>query len=113
MVNRNYEVMLILKPDLGDQSRDEVIEKITKKIEDLEGKITSSKLWAKEKDFFYFLRGIDAEKKKYFKGYYWLIEFSLDGVKLIELKKLMKLEERLLRNLVINMEEKVKVVAAA
>ena len=111
-MNRNYELMLILKPDLGDQVRDEAVDKITKKIEDLEGKISSSKLWAKEKDFFYFLRGIDAEKKKYFKGCYWLIEFSLDVVKLTALKKLMKLEERLLRNLIINVEEKTKEAAA-
>ncbi len=107
-MNRNYEVMLILKPDLGEQDRDDVIGKIIKKIEELEGKTVSSKVWAKEKDFFYFLRGTDAEKKKYFKGFYWLIEFTLDTVKLIELKKLMKLEERLLRKLIINIEEKNK-----
>ncbi len=101
-MNRNYECMAILKPDLGDKEPEEVFEKIIKKIEGLEGKIANSKIWSKERNFYYFLRGRGAEKKKYYKGIYWLVNFSLGPQKLPQLKETIRLEERILRNIIIN-----------
>jgi ribosomal protein S6 len=109
MVDRNYESMLILKPDLGEQEQEEILSKITKKIESLEGKIVSAKVWAKERNFYYFLRGSGAEKKKYYKGCYWLIDFALDKEKILDLKETVRLEERILRSIIIKREDKVKV----
>jgi len=98
----NYESMIIMKPDLANEEREEIFNKITKKIEDLKGKVSAAKLWAKEKSFFYFLRGRGGEKKKYFKGCYWLVNFSLDKQALGELREVVRLEERILRDLIIS-----------
>jgi len=53
-VKRNYEGMLIVVPDLGEQAQAEIFAKITKKIESLGGKIVQSTVWAKERTFCFF-----------------------------------------------------------
>jgi len=107
-VNRDYENMIILKPDLDDQEREEIFDKISKRIKDLKGEVLVSKVWIKERKFYYFLRSRGAEKKKYYKGCYWLINFTLDTEKLPELKETIRLEERILRNLIVSREGKIK-----
>lgn len=100
-MNRDYECMFILRPDLSDQEKEEIFDKISKKVEALEGKVSSSKVWAKEKNFYYFLRSRGAERKKFYKGLYWLLNFIVDKDKLAEFKETIRLEERILRNLII------------
>ena len=107
-MNRGYENMIILKPDLDDQEREEIFDKISKRIKDLKGEVLASKVWIKERKFYYFLRSRGAEKKKYYKGCYWLINFTLDTEKLPELKETIRLEERILRNLIVSREGKIK-----
>ena len=77
-------------------------------IEELKGKVFDSKIWEKESNFHFFLQSRGAEKKKYYKGCYWLVNFSLDVSKLPDLKELIRLEERILRSLIINRENKMK-----
>lgn len=107
-MNSNYESMLILRPDLTEQEREDIFDKITKKVEALEGKIIGSKVWAKERNFYFFLKSRGAEKKKYYKGCYWLLNFSISKNKLPDLKEIVRLEERILRNVVLSKESKLK-----
>ena len=107
-MNREYENMIIVKPDLEDQEREEIFDKISKRIKDLKGEVLASKVWIKERKFYYFLRSRGAEKKKYYKGCYWLINFTIDIEKLPELKETIRLEERILRNLIVSREGKAK-----
>ncbi len=88
--------------------REEIFDKISKRIKDLKGEVLASTVWAKERKFYYFLRSRGAEKNKYYKGCYWLINFNLDVEKLSELKETIRLEERILRNLIISQEGKIK-----
>jgi len=101
-VDRYYESMVILRPDLTENEQEEIAEKISKKISDLQGKVNSSKIWAKERTFYYFLRSRGAEKKKYYKGTYWLVNFTLGTDNLPKLRELIRLEERVLRNVILN-----------
>lgn len=103
-MNRDYENMIILKPDLDDKETEEIFDKFSKRIKDLNGEVLDSKIWLKERKFYYFLRSRGAEKKKYYKGCYWLINFTLDVEKLGELKETIRLEERILRNLIVSRE---------
>jgi len=111
-MNREYENMIILKPDLDDQGREEVFDKLSERIKGLKGEVLASKVWIKERKFYYFLRSRGAEKKKYYKGCYWLINFILDIEKLPELKETIRLEEKILRNLIISREGKASRLAA-
>ncbi|MEI8350466.1 MAG: 30S ribosomal protein S6 [Candidatus Omnitrophota bacterium] len=104
-MKRNYESMLIVVPDVGDQAQTEIFAKITKKIESLGGKVLNSTVWAKERNFCFFLKSRGAEKKKYYKGCYWLLVFSLDIEKLPDLKETIRLEENILRSLILRKDE--------
>jgi ribosomal protein S6 len=107
-VERNYESMVIVCPDLSDQELEDIFSKITKKIEDLKGKVIASKIWERERNFYFFLKSKGAEKKKYYKGCYWFVSFTLDTVKLPDLKEVIRLEERVLRYLIINRQKEAK-----
>jgi ribosomal protein S6 len=50
-MERVYESMLILRPDLDEKEKEEVFSRIIKKIESLGGKINDSKIWQKKEDF--------------------------------------------------------------
>lgn len=104
-MDRNYECMLIFKPDLSDAERKEAVEGITGKIKELEGDLSNSRLWAKTRDLHFFLKSKGAERKKYYQGSYWLLQFVLATEKLDELKETIRLEERVLRSLVLNKED--------
>ena len=104
-MERAYEMMLILNPDLSDSERDAVVDKINGKIKDLEGKVLTSAVWEKERDFYYPINSRGAEKKKYTKGCYWLTNFISNTDKLPELKEIMRLEEAILRNIIIKKGE--------
>ena len=100
-MDRNYESMLILKPDLTEKEKEEACKKIIERIESLEGKVQTSQVGAKERNFYYPIRSRGAEKKKYTQGCYWLLQFTLQPEKLLLLKETVKLEERILRNIII------------
>ncbi len=107
-MERKYEGMLILKPDLSDPETEEILGKISKKIESLKGKVLDSKIWEKERNFYYFLKSRGADKTKHYKGCYWLVNFQLDTVELPQIKETIRLEERILRSLIVNREKQVK-----
>jgi ribosomal protein S6 len=104
-VERKYESMMIIRPDLTEEGNEEVFQKIIKRIETLEGKVSDSKVWIKERKFYFPLRSRGAEKKKYHKGAYWLVNFNLDTTKLTDLKETIRLEENILRNIIIKKEK--------
>lgn len=104
-MERNYESMMILKPDLGEKGCEDIFQKIIKKIEGLEGKVVTAKIWAKERNLYYPLRSSGAEKKKYTRAGYWLINFMLATDKLPDLKETIRLEEGILRSLIIRLSK--------
>ncbi|MCM8823112.1 MAG: 30S ribosomal protein S6 [Candidatus Omnitrophica bacterium] len=100
-MERTYESMVIIREDLDDKELEKIFGKISKKIEELGGKLIENKIWAKERVFAYPLRSQGADKKKYNRGLYWLIVFNLDNNKLGNLKETIRLEENILRSLII------------
>jgi len=93
--------MIIARPDLNPDDKNAVFEKVSQKIKDLEGKVNSSRLWAENKKLHYFLRSRGAQREKFDFGCYWFIDFDLDTEKLGDLKELLRLEEKILRNIII------------
>jgi small subunit ribosomal protein S6 len=104
-MERSYESMLILNSDLDQEQAQEVTDKITDKIKDLGGKLGQKTIWAQQKKFNYPIRSRGAEKKRYNQGSYWLLDFNLDTQKLASLKKAIRLEENILRYLVVLKED--------
>ena len=104
-MDRMYESMMIIRPDLSNEEKEAVFQKITKKIESLEGKVLGAKVWAKERNLCFILRSRGAEKKKYTKGCYWLVNFTLGTDSLVDLKETIRLEESILRNMILQRED--------
>jgi ribosomal protein S6 len=104
-MERCYESMMIVRSDLTEEELEKVFSKISKKVEDCAGKVLNSRIWAKDKVFAYPLRSRGAGKKKFNKGCYWLINFNLDTDKLKDLKEAIRLEENILRSLIIRKEK--------
>ncbi len=105
-MERVYETMIVLRPDLEEDVFEETCNKILNKIKTLGGKILDSKIWAKGRKFCYPIRSRGAEKKKFDRGDYWLVNFILDTEKLPDLKETIRLEENILRNLIVRKENK-------
>jgi ribosomal protein S6 len=103
--------MFIVALEVGEKGQEEIFQKITKRIEGLEGKALNAKVWAKERNFAFFLRGRGAQKKRHTKGTYWLVNFYLDTEKLPELKETVRLEENILRSLILNIDKPAQVLA--
>ena len=101
-MERNYESMMIIRGDLSDESLENIFNKISKKIEDLGGKVNSANIWARERNFAYTLRSRGAGRKEFDKGCYWLINFVLNTKKIVSLKETIKLGENILRSIIIN-----------
>ncbi len=105
-MERFYESMVIINSELSDQDLKAIFDKISTKIEEYGGKVEKVEVWARERNFVYPLRSRGAGKKKFNKGCYWLIHFILDTAKLPELKETIRLEENILRYLIIRREKK-------
>jgi len=104
-MERLYESMMIVRSDTSDDEKADVFSRITKKIEELKGSVKNSKLWAKERSFAYPLISRGAGKKRHFGGCYWLVEFNIDGESLDGLKEAIRLDERILRSLILKKED--------
>ncbi len=95
-----YESMMILRPELTDEEREGIFDKITQRVKDLGGKVIEAKVWAKERNFCSLIQSRGAGRKKYERGLYWLLNFSLDIERLGDLKETLRLEENILRNVI-------------
>jgi len=94
-MNRNYEMVVILSPELSAAEQEKLLEKIKKQITDSEGKVSPAKELGK-KDLAYPIK-----KKK--EGVFYLLEFSAPTTFLPSLRPKLLLEENVLRYLVIGL----------
>ena len=104
-MQRNYEGMFIVVDDIPQTEQKEVFEKILKGIESLGGEVKSQKIWDPKRKFTYTIQSRGAQRKKYNQGCYWLVDFLFSSAKLSELKEIIRLEERILRHIIVNKGE--------
>lgn len=90
---RGYELTVVLKPDLADKSREDLLAKIKKLIEDAKGKIESQDLWGK--------KTLSYPIKKEREGIYAYFVLSFPRSEVSILEKKMKIEEGVLRHLLV------------
>jgi len=93
---RNYELTLVIDPDLTSADQKKLVEKVKKIIEEFKGKVNKTIEWGK-KDLAYPI-------KKKNMGYYFLCLLSLpeDGVEKIDKK--LKVEKGIIRFLQVKVE---------
>jgi ribosomal protein S6 len=101
---REYELALVVKPDLEKSAYDEIREKISVVLEKEKGSIKTWNVWKERYKLSYTLRSRGAEKHKYNEATYLLCEFLFNPQAQASLKYVLDLEERIIRYLIINKE---------
>lgn len=94
---RNYELMYIINTSVDDEKRPAVIEKYKQIIVDNGGEIVKVDEWGK--------RRLAYEVNKNREGYYVLMNFKSSTGACQELERLIKIDEEILKHLVIRLEE--------
>ena len=90
---RKYEGMFIIKPDISQSDQDKAIDSIKKSIAKAGGKTSLSENWGK--------RRLAYAIKKYSEGVYYRFEFEIEPKSISDLKRDYKLNEDIIRELII------------
>lgn len=101
---RNYELVLVLNPELGEEQVKDSLASIQKLIESLKGKVKKTTDWGK-KELSYLI-------KKHNQGRYFLLLLEFPPESIVKLEQKFKLEEKLIRYLIVNVKEKEEPVKA-
>ena len=91
---RKYEIMYILKADLDDASRKEVMDKLAKLITDNGGKVNNT-------DESMGLRELAYPVKDQTKGYYVVLKADLDNTAIYEFNRKVRHNPNVLRHLIV------------
>jgi small subunit ribosomal protein S6 len=92
-----YETMLIARQDITPAQVDELVASFAKVITDGEGKVVKTDNWG--------LKTLAYRINKNRKGYYVLFHFDTPAPALLEMERLMRLNEDVLRYMSIKMDE--------
>ncbi len=95
---RSYEVMLAINPQLEDEELDSLLDRLKKLITHAKGKITKTDKWGKRK--------LAYEIKDFTEAIYVVLNFDVDEKIILELERVVKLEERVIRYLLTLQPEK-------
>lgn len=93
---RDYELVLVIDPDLAEGDRKKEIAKVKKIIEDLKGKVGKTDEWGK--------RELAYPIKKKDLGYYFLLVIKLPNKAPVQVDNKLKLEEGIIRYLLVKKE---------
>lgn len=99
---REYELVVIVNPEIGEDGFLQTIEKIKGLIDQQEGKLISLEQWGRKK----FAYPIRRPGKEYSEGDYVLIRFELEPERVLELDKRLRVSEDFLRHLLVRSSEK-------
>ena len=91
---RKYEIMYILRADLDEASRKEVMDKLAKIITDNGGKVENT-------DESMGLRDLAYEIKDQSKGYYVVLKVEMDNVVINEFNRKVRINPNVLRHLIV------------
>ncbi|MCD6168902.1 MAG: 30S ribosomal protein S6 [Caldisericia bacterium] len=95
---RKYEMMVIFRPELSDEELDAQENLLKESVESKGGKWIETVKWGKRK-FAYPIM-------KLTEGYYYIYYFYLPGSEVLNLKNEIKLNDKILRFMIVRKEEK-------
>ena len=96
-MTRLYETVFVLRPDLDEEARDGLVERIKGIITDNQGDIVEEDIWGNRK--------LAYEINKYDTGYYVLLTFKGGTALVKELERNYRILDGVLRSLIINKED--------
>jgi small subunit ribosomal protein S6 len=93
----DYEMMLILPPDLDDEGSTTATERIRGYVTSRGGDVRSLELWGR--------RRLAFPLRKYHEGVYHIARFSLAPEQAVDLDRSLRLNEQVLRHLIVRTDE--------
>lgn len=90
---RDYETTFVLKPDLEDEEKQTILQRVKDAISDHEGEVTEVDAWGKKQ--------LAYEIKDYRSGDYTILEFTAKTTVVNELERIFKIMDGVLRYLVV------------
>jgi len=100
---RKYELMLAINPQLEEEELTSLIEKVKKIISKEKGEVTNINKWGK--------RRLAYEIKDFTEAIYVVMKFNIDELSISEFERVLKLEEKIIRYLLILQKEEKPVKA--
>ena len=90
---RDYETTFVLKPDLEDEEKQTILQRVKDAISEHEGEVTEVDAWVKKQ--------LAYEIKDYRSGDYTILEFNAKTTVVNELERIFKIMDGVLRYLVV------------
>ncbi|MFP4021810.1 MAG: 30S ribosomal protein S6 [Halanaerobium sp.] len=90
---RDYETTFVLKPDLEDEEKQTILQRVKNAISEHEGEVTEVDAWGKKQ--------LAYEIKDYRSGDYTILEFNAQTTVVNELERIFKIMDGVLRYLVV------------
>jgi small subunit ribosomal protein S6 len=94
-----YEAMFIIKPDLSEDDRKALFAQIQEAVVKNSGQVTNAAVWAEKRKLVFPI-------KKQQEGIYYLVNFTAPSEAITKLKYTFKLNELILRVLILRPEDK-------
>ncbi len=98
MTTAKYEILYIIRPDLGDDNKEQLVERFNTILTDNGAEITKSEYWSKNRKFAY-------EIEDYTEGDYYLVELSTSSLDAInEFDRLALINDGILRHMIVRLD---------
>lgn len=94
---KKYELVYVLKPNLEEEAKNQVLNKVKDIIESRNGQVDKIDTWGNKK--------LAYEIKKFTEGYYVLSHFTSDIDVPKEIDRNLKINETVIRHMIVNIEE--------
>ncbi len=94
---RTYETLLLLSPELGVEGRGEVLETLKGVIQNQGGQPLEIDEWG--------MRDLAYPVKKQNRGYYVLITFGLEGPKVAELERIIRITDGIFKFVIVQLSD--------
>lgn len=93
-----YEILYIIRPDIGDDQKEALVERFNNILTDNGAELTKSEYWDKNRKFAY-------EIEDYTEGDYYVIELSSNNSNAVdEFERLANMNEDILRHMIVRLE---------
>lgn len=93
-----YEILYIIRPDIGDDQKEAVVERFDSILTDNGAEITKSEYWDKNRKFAY-------EIEDYTEGDYYVVEVSSTNSDAInEFERLARINDGILRHMIVRLD---------
>ncbi len=93
-----YEILYIIRPDIGDEAKQQLVERFNAILTDNGAEITKSEYWAKNRKFAY-------EIEDYTEGDYYIVNFSASNSDANnEFDRLALINDNILRHMVVRLD---------